>query len=252
MADSKQVFAICMLLATISCVLCARECIPVHGYESCACYFPAVNNTRRYVNLLPLKINSSSPRFTSKTENDWYISYSPCGEFSEFVGENSTSTTSCSKTSVARWTNLSAHQCDSLGDEASGKFEMDVHNEFIKSNLTLKFRDERSGHRAVISLICNYSLPQNETFFEYVNTSNIPVDTYYLSLTSECCCPGKCGIPPEIPYTPEIPTGSSSKSTGGLEKWQIAVIVVGGVLLLLLIVSLVFFCGKKRRAYQTI
>ena len=36
--------------------------------------------------------------------------------------------------------NLSAHQCDSLGDEASGKFEMDVHNEFVQSNLTLKFQ----------------------------------------------------------------------------------------------------------------
>ncbi|XP_022808962.1 uncharacterized protein LOC111345940 isoform X2 [Stylophora pistillata] len=180
MEDSNQVIAVCMLLAAISCILRARECIPVHGYESCACYFPGVNDTWKYVNLLPLKINSSSPRFTSMTEKDWYISYSPCGEFSEFVGENSTRTISCSKISVARWTNSSAHQCDSLGDEANGKFEMDNQDEFVKSNLTLKFKDEKSGHGAVISLICNNSLPQNETFFEYIGTSYVPVDTYVL------------------------------------------------------------------------
>ena len=63
MADSYQVLAICMLLVAISCVSRARDCIPVHGYESCACYFPAVNDTREYVNLLPLKTNSSSPRY---------------------------------------------------------------------------------------------------------------------------------------------------------------------------------------------
>ena len=48
-----------------------------------------------------------------------------------------------------------------------------------------------------------------------------------------------------------IITGSSSKS-GGLKSWEIAVITVGGVLLLVLIACLVIFCGKKRRAYQTI
>ena len=31
---------------------------------------------------------------------------------------------------------------------------------------------------AKISLICNDSLPENETFFEYINTKNIPTDTY--------------------------------------------------------------------------
>ena len=51
------------ILAAISCVSHARECIPVHGYEICACYCPAVSETRKYVNLLPLKINSSSPRY---------------------------------------------------------------------------------------------------------------------------------------------------------------------------------------------
>ncbi|RMX49683.1 hypothetical protein pdam_00024959 [Pocillopora damicornis] len=55
----------------------------------------------------------------------------------------------------------------------------------------------------------------------------------YLSLTSACCCRGKCGIPPEIPYTTKTPTGSSSKS-GGLKSWEIAVITIGGVLLLVL------------------
>ena len=60
------------ILAAISCVSHARECIPVHGYESCACYslchcwdpvLLSSSDTRKYVNLLPLKINSSSPRY---------------------------------------------------------------------------------------------------------------------------------------------------------------------------------------------
>ena len=49
--------------AATSCVSRVRECIPVHGYEICACYFPAVSETRKYVNILPLKINWSSPRY---------------------------------------------------------------------------------------------------------------------------------------------------------------------------------------------
>ncbi|XP_027039312.1 uncharacterized protein LOC113667655 [Pocillopora damicornis] len=181
MADSYQVLAICMLLVAISCVSRARDCIPVHGYESCACYFPAVNDTREYVNLLPLKTNSSSPR---------YVLCSLCK-----VGKNQ---------------------------------ELKISNAQEK---TIYFDSQ------CICTICSNAV--------------LYIFKQYLSLTSACCCQGKCGIPPEIPYTAKTPTGSSSKS-GGLKSWEIAVITVGGVLLLVLIACLVFFCGKKRRAYQTI
>ena len=44
--------------------------------------------------------------------------------------------------------------------------------------LCLCHRNSKSKHRAVISLICNQSLPQNEAVFEYVGTINVQVDTY--------------------------------------------------------------------------
>lgn len=63
MAAIEQTKVICILLAALGCVSLARECIPVDGYESCACYMEGANNTREYVNLLPLKGNSRTPRY---------------------------------------------------------------------------------------------------------------------------------------------------------------------------------------------
>lgn len=61
--SDKQLFAvICILLAEICCVSFAFECIPVQGYEGCACYTKTKDNTTEYVNLLPLKVNSPIPR----------------------------------------------------------------------------------------------------------------------------------------------------------------------------------------------
>ena len=40
-------------------------------------------------------------------------------------------------------------------------------------------RSEASGHHmAKLSLICNDSLTENETFLEYINTTNVPIDSY--------------------------------------------------------------------------
>ncbi|KAL9958105.1 hypothetical protein ACROYT_G035076 [Oculina patagonica] len=139
MTDKQQVVVICILLAGIFCFSFALECKPADGYESCACYMEGVNNTREYINLLPLKGNSSAPRFTAKGEDQWFYSYSPCAEFSEFVGENNTGYIPCVNTSAARWTNLSTHRCDGLGNEASGTFKSATIDPLVKSNLTLNF-----------------------------------------------------------------------------------------------------------------
>ena len=60
--SGKQFVVICILLAGISCVSRGFECIPAEGYEGCACYTEK-NNTKEYVNLLPLKKDSSTPRY---------------------------------------------------------------------------------------------------------------------------------------------------------------------------------------------
>ena len=36
----------------------------------------------------------------------------------------------------------------------------------------------REHHSAIISLVCNDTLAENESFFEYVGTQNMPTDTY--------------------------------------------------------------------------
>ena len=60
-SDQQQFALICILLAGIWCASFAFECTPERGYEGCACYRER-NSTKEYVNLLPLKTNSSSPR----------------------------------------------------------------------------------------------------------------------------------------------------------------------------------------------
>ena len=62
MADRQNAVVICILLAGICYISFALECIPADGYQSCACYMEGVNNTREYINLLPLKRNSPNPR----------------------------------------------------------------------------------------------------------------------------------------------------------------------------------------------
>ncbi|XP_074628576.1 uncharacterized protein LOC141886335, partial [Acropora palmata] len=102
--------------------------------------------------------------------------------------------------------------CESLGDDSSAKFlstKVGDDDGNIKSNLTLAFRNSISGHGAKISLICNETMTENEAIFEFINVTNIPTDTYYFTLTSKCCCKGKCGVPPVI-----TPTGTKESPTG--------------------------------------
>ncbi|KAL9958103.1 hypothetical protein ACROYT_G035073 [Oculina patagonica] len=106
---------------------------------------------------------------------------------------------------------------------------------------------------AVISLICDDSLPENETIFKYVGQLNDPINKYFMSLTSKCCCPGKCGLPP-VPAnsTAKAPTASKQSDDKALKTWEIIVIAVaGGVLLVLVIVALVCCC-KKRAGYEAV
>jgi len=188
MANKQAVLFICNLLAAVCCTTIAFECIPAEGHESCACYKEGVNNTREYINLLPLKGNSSNPRFTTNPspENKWYYLYSPCAEFSEFVGENNTGFIPCVNASVARMTNLSTHRCDSLGDKASATFKSASIGGLIKSNLTLNFMSSKGEHHsAVISLVCNDSVSQTESILEYVGVKNEPSNTY-VSIPTGC------------------------------------------------------------------
>ncbi|CAH3150067.1 unnamed protein product [Porites lobata] len=218
MSDIQSFAVIYLFLAGFCCIsMGVDQCIPAKGYEGCACYRETVNKTKEYVNLLPLKTDSSIPRFTVMDKDGYYISYSPCGVFSEFVGENMTGYSPCIEATVARWTNISVHRCESLGEDANATFVSTVDGDdggFITSNLTLKFRSgEKEHHSAIISLVCNDTLPESKSYFRYINTSNMPTDTYYLELTSKCCCPGKCGSPPEPP--PSQSTGPSSAPPTG-------------------------------------
>jgi len=253
MPDKQYFVVICIFLAGVCCISVAIGCIPAAGYEGCACY-TVKNNTKEYVNLLPLKINSSSPRFTVMDSKSWYISYSPCGVFNEFVGENNTGYKPCVKASVARWTNLSTHRCESLGNEEQANFESTTvgdNDGNIISNLTLVFTSSEH-HSAKISLVCNDTLAENETSFKYINTTNVPTNTYYLALTSKCCCPGKCGSPPALPPTTS-PTDNTpaSSSSGPLKTWEIIVIVAASVVLVLFIIAMVYCC-KRSRGYQPV
>ena len=45
-------------------------------------------------------------RFTVMDKDGWYISYSPCGDFSEFVGENMTGYLPCIKATVSMHENV--------------------------------------------------------------------------------------------------------------------------------------------------
>ncbi|XP_074627831.1 uncharacterized protein LOC141885992 isoform X3 [Acropora palmata] len=69
-------------------------------------------------------------------------------------------------------------------------------------------------------------MTENEAIFEFINVTNIPTDTYYFTLTSKCCCKGKCGVPPVITPTgtKESPTGRSAKQLK--EAWKIALIAI--------------------------
>ncbi|XP_074629228.1 uncharacterized protein LOC141886845 isoform X2 [Acropora palmata] len=171
----------------------------------------------------PMKVGDGLPstiqalsrgcRFTTEDTIKWFYSYSPCGVFNKFINQNQTGYKACVKASVGRWTQESTHVCESLGDDSSAKFlstKVGDDDGNIKSNLTLAFRNSISGHGAKISLICNETMAENEAIFEFINVTNMPTDTYYLALTSKCCCKGKCGIPPAI-----IPTRTTTGSPKG-------------------------------------
>ena len=52
-------------------------------------------------------------------------------------------------------------------------------NHFLTLGIALFYRnDTDQGHGMKISLICNDAITENETIFEYINTTNNPTDTY--------------------------------------------------------------------------
>ena len=69
MPDIQSFAVIYLFLAGFCCIsMGVDQCIPAEGYEGCACYRETVNKTKEYVNLLPLKTDSSTPRCVSLSD----------------------------------------------------------------------------------------------------------------------------------------------------------------------------------------
>lgn len=70
MSDIQSFAVIYLFLAGFCCSsMGVDQCIPAEGYKGCACYRETVNKTKEYVNLLPLKTNSSTPRYVSLSDS---------------------------------------------------------------------------------------------------------------------------------------------------------------------------------------
>ena len=69
MPDIQSFEVIYLFLAGFCCISMGDHCIPAKGYEGCACYRETVNKTKEYVNLLPLKPDSSTPRYVSSSDS---------------------------------------------------------------------------------------------------------------------------------------------------------------------------------------
>ena len=70
MSDIQSFAVIYLLLAGFCCISMGDDqCIPAKGYEGCACYRETVNKTKEYVNFLPLKTDSSTPRYVSSSDS---------------------------------------------------------------------------------------------------------------------------------------------------------------------------------------
>lgn len=70
MSDIQSFAVIYLFLAGFCCIsMGVDQCIPAKGYEGCACYRETVNKTKEYVNLLPLKTDSSIPRYVSSSDS---------------------------------------------------------------------------------------------------------------------------------------------------------------------------------------
>ena len=224
------------------------ECTPAQNdrYKSCACM---VERTKLYVNLNGIIRNCTYkpggckvPRFTVDGSDKWDYAFHPCLPFSMFQNLSHTrpGDKACHNVAAARYTRESASICNSLGSQSDFSFR--VHKpklrNFVASNLTLQFKNSRTLSSAVISLVCNSSVPANESIFTFHGIVNNPSPTYYLALESICCCPGGCNVTFPI-YNKD--TANPSKGF-----WAIIGIVAG--VILVMIVAIVFVkCTKMQK-----
>ncbi len=223
----------------------ADSCEAVEGpYKNCAC---VMQKTGGIINLNAIINNCSyaprgciTPRFIIKGSDGWTYAFHPCADFSLFQNETHVypGYRPCKNVASARYTRLSTHECDGLGKQANSSFkirQMDKAN-FITSNLTLEFHNKTTKNSAIISLVCNSSIPANESVMTFLGIKNYPYNAYFMSLESECCCPDGCFFA----YTKT----DKRNFTPTKDFWYI-IAIAGGIILLLIICVLVVACRKK-------
>ena len=220
------------------------RCSPAQNnkYESCACM---VERTNSYVNLNGIIGNCSHqpggceiPRFTVSGYNKWDYAFQPCISFGMFqkVNHSRPGDKSCSNAAATRYTTESASICNSLGSQSEFQFvvQQPKNKKLVVSNLTLIFRNPDTLSSAVISLICNSSVPANESIFTFHGIDNNPSPQYYFALESVCCCPGGCNV------TFPIHNKSPDPTTG---FWAM-IGIVAAIIIFMIIVMIIVKCTK--------
>eukprot|EP00794_Sanderia_malayensis_P012077 gene12076-13321_t len=216
-------------------------------YESCAC---VMQKSGGIINLNGIISNCSysskgcvTPRFTVQGLDTWTYSYHPCEDFSLFqnLTRKFPGYRPCKNVASARYTSLSVHECDGLGQQSRASFrvrESLKNNSFITSNLTLEFQNKTTQNSAVISLVCNSSVPANESIMTFLGIKNVPYNTYFMSLESECCCPNGC-------YLADLPS-DERQFKPSKDFWYIVAIACGIVLFLMIGAAVVAYRRKRR------
>lgn len=224
------------------------SCVPVQNdnFKSCACM---LERTKSYVNLNGILNNNCSyapggckiPRFTIPGDDKWDYAYHPCVPFSMFQNASHfhAGDKACKGVAAARYTTESALICGSLGSQNSFKFKLQAKSKLIVSNLALVLEDTKTRSSAFISLICNSSIPANESVFNFHGSDYHIAPTYYLSVESICCCPGGCNVTFPI-YNKE----NDDPTKGFLTM----IGIIAGVIVIMIVVFVFVKCTKLGKA----
>jgi len=220
------------------------RCSPAQNnkYRSCACM---VERTKSYVNLNGIIRNCTHepggckvPRFAVPGADKWDYAFQPCISFGMFqkVNHSRPGDKSCSNAAATRYTTESASICNSLGSQSEFQFvvQQPKNKKLVVSNLTLIFKNPDTLSSAVISLICNYSVPANESIFTFHGIDNNPSPQYYLALESVCCCPGGCNVTFPIHNKNHDPTTGFWAMIG----------IVAAIILFMIIAMIIVKCTK--------
>lgn len=180
-----------------NCYGATKSCDPIQGLTGCAC---RMSDTQKIIALGDLVKNDTQrriPRFKTQDGISWDFGYHPCNNFNMFdnVTNPRPGHKKCVNVTAARYTSISAHICDSLGNMESGVFKYVVNPTFLSnySGVSVTYRDA-SSVGAVIYLVCNKGLSLSDSRFNYLNVTEGVQETYYFSLESRCSCPGGCYV----------------------------------------------------------